>query len=114
VDELEHQRQRAKLLQAYRDVFSGESGELVLRDLMREAGFISPSFAEPTHLNDGMAVALRAAQKEGRRALVLHILARREAPVDEVFQQMEEMIRHAQDRRSRDDGESTLEWPVHE
>lgn len=114
MDEVEHQRQRAKLLQAYREVFSTESGRLVLADLMREAGFISPSFAEPTHLNDGMAVALRAAQKEGRRSLVLHILARRETPVDEVFLQLEEMIRHAQDRRSRDGGDSALEWPLSE
>jgi hypothetical protein len=107
--EEEKARRYAQLLSAYRSVFDSPEGKLVLMDLMREAGVLSPSFAEPTHMGDGVAVALRAAHKEGRRSLFLYILGRRETPVEEVFTQMEEMIRDAHDLRKRSD-EPGLDW----
>lgn len=108
MDELEAQRRKAELLAAYRKCFDSPEGKLVLRDLLDESGMLSASFAEHG-LTDGMSVALRAARSDGKRALVRYILSKRETPVDEVFDHLEEMIRHAQNQR-RSDGTGTLDW----
>lgn len=109
MDELERQRERAALIQAYRDVFDGEQGQMVLRDLMEHAGMTAGTFAEGG-LTDGFAIALRAARRDGMKAIVLRILSTRETPVTEVLDQLEEMIRDAQDRRTRPERTTGLEW----
>uniref|UniRef100_A0A6H1ZVB1 Bbp19-like phage domain-containing protein n=1 Tax=viral metagenome TaxID=1070528 RepID=A0A6H1ZVB1_9ZZZZ len=54
-----------RLYQAYRDVFSGEAGELVLNDLMERCYMTSSTFVED---------ALTSAFYQGQRDVGLHIL----------------------------------------
>lgn len=60
------------LSQSYARLFSSGDGALVFEDLCREAGLRSPCF--PPSNMDGIALAIRGAQKDGQRLLAIYIL----------------------------------------
>jgi len=61
-----------EIQKAYARVLGTSEGKLVLEDLRRESGLDCPVFP-PANL-DGIALAIRAAQKDGQRLLMGWIL----------------------------------------
>jgi hypothetical protein len=64
-----------EMKQDYVDVFSSEKGKKVLEDLKRKCFFDKPTFSP-----DGMKMAFN----EGKRAVVLHIMAMMTVNLDEL------------------------------
>lgn len=60
-----------RLREAYKKVFSGPDGELVLHDILEKSHMFSPSYVSA---NDGLAGALETALREGERNVALRIV----------------------------------------
>lgn len=84
--------ERDKLLKAYQDVFSTESGKMVLFDLMHRYRVFSVHYLPADQLiQDGMGMALRNAWNQGQRSVVVEIMGRLNRTMNDALEAHEEM-----------------------
>lgn len=95
--------ERDKLLKAYQDVFSTESGKMVLFDMMRRYRVFSVHYLPSDQLvADGMGMALRNAWNQGQRSVVVEIMSKLNQTLNDALEAHEEM--GDVDNQSRDRG----------
>lgn len=64
-DEAEFLAQRERLIDAAKELFSTDSGEILLEQLKKNYGFYSPNFSTEPH---------ETSYREGQRSVVLYLL----------------------------------------
>ena len=65
MDEAEFLAQRERLVDAAKEIFGNESGEVVLEQMKKNYGFYSPNFSSDPH---------ETSYREGQRSVVLYIM----------------------------------------
>tara|TARA_R100001443_G_scaffold101489_2_gene109330 strand:- start:307 stop:546 length:240 start_codon:yes stop_codon:yes gene_type:complete len=65
VDETEFLAQRERLVDAAKEIFAGESGEVVLEQMKKNYGFYAPNFSSDPH---------ETSYREGQRSVVLYLM----------------------------------------
>ena len=65
MDEGEFLAQRERLIDAAKEIFNGEAGEILLEQMKKNYGFYSPNFSSDPH---------ETSYREGQRSVVLYIM----------------------------------------